>query len=70
MKQKLTDIADWLQAKGQNMDGVTVHGVSIDSRTVKRKKNCFIPFRGEQVNGHNYVKSAIEKGAAASVMDE
>ena len=66
MKRKLTEIAGWLQAKGQQMDDVTVTGVSIDSRTVKAG-DLFIPFRGEQVNGHHYVEAAIEKGAAASL---
>lgn len=66
MKQQLTTIAGWLQAQGQHMEGVTVDGVSIDSRTVKRG-DLFIPFRGEQVNGHRYVASAIEKGAVASL---
>ncbi len=66
MKQQLTTIAGWLQAQGQHMENVTVDGVSIDSRTVK-KGDLFIPFRGEQVNGHRYVASAIEKGAVASL---
>ncbi|MFD1927701.1 UDP-N-acetylmuramoyl-tripeptide--D-alanyl-D-alanine ligase [Sporosarcina siberiensis] len=66
MKQKLTDIAAWIQANGQQMDGIIVQGASIDSRTVK-EGDLFIPFRGEQVNGHKYVKQAIEKGAVASL---
>lgn len=71
MKRELTEIAEWLQAKGQQMDGVTVTGVSIDSRTVK-KGDLFIPFRGEQVNGHQYVEQAIANGAVSSLwlMDE
>lgn len=66
MKERLSTIADWLQVSGQNLEDVIVHGVSIDSRTVK-KGDLFIPFRGEQVNGHRFVQSAIEKGAAASL---
>ena len=66
MKRKLIEIAEWLQAKGQQMDGVTVTGVSIDSRTVK-EGDLFIPFRGEQVNGHRYVEQAIANGAVASL---
>ncbi|WP_318618074.1 UDP-N-acetylmuramoyl-tripeptide--D-alanyl-D-alanine ligase [Sporosarcina sp. YIM B06819] len=66
MKQKLTEVAAWIQAAGQNMDGVLVTGVSIDSRTVKAG-DLFIPFRGEQVNGHHYVQRAIEQGAVASL---
>ena len=62
----MSTIASWLQAEGQNMEEVTISGASIDSRTVG-KGDLFIPFRGEQVNGHMYVESAIEKGAAASL---
>ncbi|WP_342514259.1 UDP-N-acetylmuramoyl-tripeptide--D-alanyl-D-alanine ligase [Sporosarcina sp. FSL K6-1522] len=66
MKRKLTEIAEWLQADGQQMDDVLVTGVSIDSRTVK-SGDLFVPFRGEQVNGHKYVEQAIAQGAAAAL---
>ena len=66
MKQQLTTIADWLQADGQQMREVLVQGVSIDSRSVQAG-DLFIPFRGEQVNGHKFVEGAIEKGAVASL---
>lgn len=66
MKRNLTELAGWLQAAGQHMDDVMVMGVSLDSRTVK-EGDLFIPFRGEQVNGHAYVERAIKQGAAASL---
>ncbi|KAA0948427.1 UDP-N-acetylmuramoyl-tripeptide--D-alanyl-D-alanine ligase [Sporosarcina sp. ANT_H38] len=66
MKRKLTEIADWIQAAGQNLDDAFVTGVSIDSRTAAAG-DLFIPFRGEQVNGHNYVEQAIKQGAVASL---
>ncbi|QUW23730.1 UDP-N-acetylmuramoyl-tripeptide--D-alanyl-D-alanine ligase [Sporosarcina sp. Marseille-Q4063] len=66
MKQPLIKIADWLQEDGQHLENIMIKGVSIDSRTVG-EGHLFIPFRGEQVNGHRYVKSAIEKGAAAAL---
>nr|WP_225942047.1 UDP-N-acetylmuramoyl-tripeptide--D-alanyl-D-alanine ligase [Sporosarcina limicola] len=62
----MTEIAGWLLAEGQNLDEVVVSGVSIDSRTVA-EGDLFIPFRGEQVNGHNYVEHAIKQGAAAAL---
>ena len=53
----LNDITPW-----QTRD---VHGVTIDSRTVT--EGClFIPLKGEKVDGHRFVESAIERGAAAS----
>lgn len=66
MKRLLTELADWLQVEGQMLDNVIVSGASIDSRTVS-PGDLFIPFRGEQVNGHKYVQQAIEKGAVASL---
>ncbi|MEZ7173635.1 UDP-N-acetylmuramoyl-tripeptide--D-alanyl-D-alanine ligase [Sporosarcina sp. OR05] len=66
MKRRLTELAGWLQAEGQLLDNVVVTGASIDSRTVS-PGDLFIPFRGEQVNGHQYVQQAIEKGAVAAL---
>lgn len=66
MKKKLIEIANWLRVDGQHMSDVLIEGVSIDSRTVK-KGDLFIPFRGEQANGHKYVESAIQKGAVAAL---
>lgn len=66
MREMLSTIANWLQVDGQQIEDVTVCGVSIDSRDIKAG-DLFIPFRGEQVNGHRYVESAIGKGAAASL---
>lgn len=66
MKKKLVEIANWLQVVGQHMNDVVIEGVSIDSRTVK-KGDLFIPFRGEQVNGHKYVENAIQQGAVAAL---
>jgi UDP-N-acetylmuramoyl-tripeptide--D-alanyl-D-alanine ligase len=66
LKQQLTTIASWLKEDGQHLENIIIEGVSIDSRTVG-EGHLFIPFRGEQVNGHRYVKSAIEKGAAAAL---
>ena len=66
MKRNLTEIAEWIQETGQNMGDKVVNGVSIDSRTAG-KGDLFIPFRGEHVNGHDYVQQAIKQGAVASL---
>ena len=66
MKRNLSTIQKWLQAEGQHIAEQLVTGVSIDSRNV-RAGDLFIPFRGEQVNGHQYVKGAIEQGAIAAL---
>lgn len=43
-----------------------IEGVSIDSRTVEGSR-LFIPFAGEKTDGHQYVRQAIQNGAAAAL---
>ena len=43
-----------------------ITGVSINTKTLQ-PGDLFIPFRGENVNGHRFVQNAFEKGAAASL---
>lgn len=47
----------------------TITGVSIDSRTIN-KGDLFIPIRGENHDGHDFIKEAFDKGAAASLCEE
>lgn len=49
----------------QGDPGVTITGVQIDSRQVKTG-DLFIPFRGEQTDGHLYIAAAAAGGAAAA----
>lgn len=65
MKKKIEQVAKWLGIK-TNFKGIEVTGVSINTRTIKRG-DLFVPFRGEKVNGHQYVQQAFEAGAAASL---
>ena len=43
-------------------------GISIDTRTLK-PGDLFIALRGDSMDGHDYVAQALEKGAAAVVVD-
>lgn len=43
-----------------------ISGVSIDSRKIT-KGNLFVPFKGEHSDGHRFVESAIQNGAAAAL---
>lgn len=43
-------------------------GCAIDSREV-RPGDIFIPQKGEKVNGHLFIKNAIEQGAACVILD-
>lgn len=43
----------------------TIKGVTIDSRNVQPGQ-LFIPFKGENVDGHQYCEQALNKGAGAT----
>ena len=49
--------------------GVTCHGISIDSRTVE-KGDLFFALIGPNSDGHDYVKMALDKGAAGAVVSK
>ena len=67
MKYLVTNLEKILNAKKVNITrDVEITGIAIDSRKVKQG-DLFIPFLGENVDGHNYIESAFEKGAAASL---
>ena len=66
LKKTLAEIASWLHLEEQFDFNPLVTGVSINTRTLK-PGDLFIPFRGEQVNGHQFVQDAFAKGAAASL---
>ena len=67
MKYLVKDLEKILNAKKANItSNVEITGIAIDSRKVKQG-DLFIPFLGENVDGHNYIESAFEKGAAASL---
>jgi UDP-N-acetylmuramyl-tripeptide synthetase/UDP-N-acetylmuramoyl-tripeptide--D-alanyl-D-alanine ligase len=46
-----------------------VNGISIDTRTLA-EGDLFFAIKGEANDGHDYVVTALEKGAAAAVIDE
>ena len=50
-----------------NAGGLVVSGYSIDSRTVAAGE-LFFAVRGERFDGHDFVATAIERGAVAAVV--
>ncbi|GGA39964.1 UDP-N-acetylmuramoyl-tripeptide--D-alanyl-D-alanine ligase [Psychrobacillus lasiicapitis] len=66
MKKSLAEIANWLGEDVSLENNPLVSGVSINTRTLQ-PGDLFIPFRGENVNGHRFVQDAFDKGAAASL---
>lgn len=65
MKKTIEQVAKWLNVK-TNLKDIEITGVSINTRTLQ-KGDLFVPFRGEKVNGHLYVRHAIEAGASAAL---
>ncbi|MCW1927673.1 UDP-N-acetylmuramoyl-tripeptide--D-alanyl-D-alanine ligase [Bhargavaea beijingensis] len=66
MKRTLNEIADWLGLPHPTGGTAAVTGVSIDTRTLN-KGDLFIPFKGDQADGHRFVRQAFDKGAAATL---
>ncbi|MCA1057075.1 UDP-N-acetylmuramoyl-tripeptide--D-alanyl-D-alanine ligase [Rossellomorea aquimaris] len=46
-----------------------ISGVCIDTRKIEQG-NLFVPFKGENVDGHRFVRQAIENGATAALWDK
>lgn len=62
----LKQIKEWIDCDidEQYLDH-SIHGVTIDSRAIKEGM-LFIPFKGENVDGHRFVEQALNDGAGAS----
>lgn len=67
---KAAEIAAALQGRLVNCSAdKEVTGVSIDSRSIKQGE-LFIALRGESFDGHNFIGSAVEKGAALVIAEK
>ena len=66
IKRNLQWIAEQTNGTVKGYHDVMIDGVSIDSRHINEDV-LFIPFKGEHVDGHQYVAQAIESGAAAAL---
>lgn len=63
------ELAAIMGARAPNGVPTGVSGISIDTRTILQG-DLFFAIRGENSDGHAYVAQALEKGAAAAVVDE
>lgn len=68
MNRTFKDIAEWVNGEdvGPGANLVEVSGVSTDTRTIK-EGNLYIPIVGENFNGHDFVKAAVENGAVGAL---
>jgi len=69
LKKSLQTIAEWLNIEESKHEDILVSGVSINTKTLQ-PGDLFIPFKGEKVNGHQYVAQAFEKGASAALWQQ
>lgn len=53
---------------GTNIADRTLAGVTIDSRAVK-EGDLFVAYRGERVDGHDYINKAFQNGAACCLAE-
>jgi UDP-N-acetylmuramoyl-tripeptide--D-alanyl-D-alanine ligase len=67
MNLPLARIAEFLHASGDFDPNAIAIGYSIDSRTI-RPGELFFAVKGEKMDGHDFVRQALEKGAVAAVV--
>jgi UDP-N-acetylmuramoyl-tripeptide--D-alanyl-D-alanine ligase len=67
MKLGLAQVAKLVQATGTYDPQAVATGYSIDSRTIQPGK-LFFAVRGERLDGHDFIESALAKGAVAGVI--
>lgn len=65
MEATLLELAKWCNGTvAREFEGITVHGVSTDSRSIQPGE-LFVPLCGEKFDGHDYIRAALDAGAAA-----
>lgn len=65
IKMSLNKIASLMDCN--STEQIVIEGVAVDSRNVQ-PKNLFFALEGENTDGHNFIKQAVDKGAAAAVV--
>ena len=67
MKLSLSRAAEFMQATGEFDHAAVASGYSIDSRTLQ-PGDLFFAVRGERLDGHDFVETALAKGAVGAVV--
>ncbi|OFW55219.1 MAG: hypothetical protein A2163_03785 [Actinobacteria bacterium RBG_13_35_12] len=69
-KIKINDIISWTNSEIVSGDiEKYIVNISTDSRTIK-KGDFFVPLTGENYNGHEFIESALDKGACGFVFEK
>jgi len=53
----------------KNVDNVSVNGITSDSKMV-RKGSAFVAVRGHSLDGHNFIKDAVKRGARVVISEK
>ncbi|MGZ5022753.1 MAG: UDP-N-acetylmuramoyl-tripeptide--D-alanyl-D-alanine ligase, partial [Chthoniobacterales bacterium] len=69
MKLAIAKIAELISAIGAFDGNQIARGYSIDSRSIQPGQ-LFFAVKGERLDGHDYVQSALEKGAIGAVVQK
>ena len=64
----LKQIYDALKCKINIKENIKFNNVIIDSRD-NLKGSLFIPIKGQNFDGHDFIKQALDKGANASLIN-
>src|SRR6266581_1093257 len=68
MNLSLEEISQAVDGALEGPGNVTVRGYSIDSRTINAGE-LFFAIKGPRFDGHEFVAEALQKGAAAAVVE-
>lgn len=60
---QINDVIDAVKGKTINFTNGIINGVSTDTRTIQEGE-LFIPLKGENFDGHNFIHKALSKGAS------
>lgn len=71
MDWQLKEIAKQLGVANNTLPELSIHHISIDSRTILQPENTlFIALSGERHNGHQYIPELIKRGVKAFIVEE
>ena len=66
--EKLVEIINAKSPLTNGLSNLEVCGISIDSRSIQAGE-CFFALKGENADGHNFIKEAFEKRASCAVVN-
>ena len=69
MQVELKSVAEWVGGEIIGDEGITVRGISTDTRTISGGE-IFIALKGENFDGNKFVAQAFSKGAVAAIVSD